>query len=135
MGETVSLSTVDVHTAFATATTALGLPGAVAVAVVRQALLSVGISVGVGGALRNTKPAHLGRFTSGLAGAYVGQALPAVALMYASDIVDPALVSLALGTLLHTLNEVTFCFLALAGVVCLNSGAGARRPPARRSSG
>jgi hypothetical protein len=119
-GETVSLSTIDVQVAFTVANSSLGLPGTITVAMIRQALPSVCVGISVGWALRHTTPTQQGRFAAGLATAYVAQALLAVIVMFAGDLVDPALVSLALGSVLHILNEVTFSFLTLAGVVYLH---------------
>ncbi len=121
VGETVSLSTIDVQVAFAVADSVFGLPGAVIVALVRQALLSLSFGVSVGWGLRDTPPSDIGRFAAGLATTFIAQALPSAAVLFIGGTVGPALVALALGAILHILNEVTFCFLALAGAVFARS--------------
>jgi hypothetical protein len=121
VGETVSLSTIDVHVAFTLANSNLGLPGAIATAIVRQALPSLCVGISVGWALHYVEPAQQGRFAAGLAGSYMAQGFPAAAVMFAGHLFDPAVTSLALGSVLHILNEVTFSFLTLAGVLYVRS--------------
>jgi hypothetical protein len=140
-GETVSLSTIDVQVVFAVADGVFGLPGAVIVALVRQALLSLSLCVSVGWGLRDIPPSDVGQFAAGLAATFIAQAFPSAVVLLGGSMGDPAIISLALGAVLRVLNEVTFCFLALAGAVFVGSSLLAHRqrmtadPPAAQARG
>ena len=117
VGETVSLSTIDVTQAFMLAESSVGLPGAVLVTIARQALLSVGVCLSLASTLCSIPAADLGRFAAGFASTCVAQSFPALVVLFMKNDTEPAWLSLALGTLVHLVNEVTFCFLTLAAGV------------------
>jgi hypothetical protein len=125
LGETASLSTLDVRLAFRVATGPLGLPGAVITVLLIQAL-PVLILLGLGPALARAQPDRIGRFAAGLAVALTAQGACAVT--------GP----LALGLLVRLVGETTFWFLGSAAAVALGRlrewerAARARSPAASR---
>jgi hypothetical protein len=100
MGETVSLSTLDVRLAFRVVDGPLGLAGAVAIVLLLQALPCLAL---IAGSSRKEDP-----FVQGMAAALAGQAMAGgIALSFASG-------PLALGLLVRLVGEVSFLFLAQA---------------------
>jgi hypothetical protein len=103
LGETASLSTLDVRLAFRMTDGPSGLPGAVAVVILLQALPTLALLLGLG-------RSDSGAFVSGLALAVSGQAAAAgLALAFAPG--DPATGALATGLLVRLVGETTFLFL------------------------
>jgi len=131
LGETASLSTLDVRLAFALADGPLGLPGAVAAAALRQALPALAVVFGLAAAFARSPQA--GAFAAGLAAVLAGQAV-AAALVLAGSAGYPAAGSLSLGLLVRLVGETNALFLgaALAAAVpaLVRRGAGRPAPPA-----
>lgn len=121
LGETASLSTLDVRLAFRVAAGPLGLPGAVATVLFTQALPAVTLLLGMAPALARSHPDAAGRFAGGLALALSAQAALAGAVL-------PVQGPLALGLLVRLIGETTFLFLGSAAVLALG---GVRTRPAR----
>jgi hypothetical protein len=130
LGETASLSTLDVRLAFRVATGPLGLPGAVITVLLIQALPVLVLLLGLGPALSRAHPDSTGRFAAGLALALTAQG---AALSFTSGAG-----SLALGLLVRLLGETTFWFLGSAAAVAASRlrerkrAAQARSPAANR---
>jgi hypothetical protein len=126
LGETASLSTLDVRLAFRVASGPLGLPGAVITVLLIQALPVLILLLGLGPALARAHPDWMGRFAVGLAVALTAQGACAVT--------GP----LALGLLVRLAGETTFWFLGSAAAVALGRlrewerAARARSPAASR---
>ncbi|HSF43236.1 MAG TPA: alkaline phosphatase family protein [Thermoanaerobaculia bacterium] len=121
LGETASLSTLDVQFAFRLADGPSGLAGAVAIVILLQALPTLALLLGLGGS-------DSGAFVSGLALAVSGQAAAAgIALAFAPA--DLTTGSLATGLLVRLVGETTFLFLGSAGIA-LKPRSGRSRLPA-----
>lgn len=102
LGETASLSTLDVRLAFRLADGPSGLAGAVVAVILLQALPTLALLLGAG-------RSGSGAFVSGLALAVSGQAAAAgLALAFAP------VGSLATGLLVRLVGETTFLFLGMA---------------------
>lgn len=102
LGETASLSTLDVRLAFRLADGPSGLAGAVATVILLQALPSLALLLGAG-------RSGSGAFVAGLALAVAGQAAAAgLALAFAP------VGSLATGLLVRLVGETAFLFLGMA---------------------
>ncbi|HSK79517.1 MAG TPA: alkaline phosphatase family protein [Thermoanaerobaculia bacterium] len=119
LGETASLSTLDVRLAFRLADGLSGLAGAVAIVILLQALPTLALLFGVG------RP-DSGAFVSGLALAVSGQAA-AVGIALAFAPADLTTGSLATGLLVRLVGETTFLFLgsllfAFSGTITPRSG-------------
>lgn len=108
LGETASLSTLDVRLAFRMAEGPAGLPGAVATVLLLQALPALALLLGTGGS-------GSGAFPAGLALALAGQ-VAAAGLALAFFPGEPAVGSLATGLLVRLVGETTFLFLGSAAV-------------------
>ncbi|HSG38499.1 MAG TPA: alkaline phosphatase family protein [Thermoanaerobaculia bacterium] len=108
LGETASLSTLDVRFAFRLADGPLGLPGAVTAVVLLQALPTLALLAALAPVLARAAPGVTGSFAAGAALALTGQA-GASALALA---LFPG--PLAVGLLVRLIGEVTFLFLGLA---------------------
>jgi hypothetical protein len=115
LGETASLSTLDTRAAFRTAAGPLGIPGAVVVVLVLQALPALAVLAGIAPGLHRPRT---GPFAAGLALSLTGQG-GAAALAIALRPEDPALGSLATGLLARLLGETAFLFLGWAAVSLL----------------
>lgn len=121
LGETASLSTLDVRLAFRLADGPSGLAGAVAVVILLQALPTLALLLGLG-------RSGSGDFVSGLALAVSGQAAAAgLALAFAPA--DLTAGSLATGLLVRLVGETAFLFLGSAAVA-LKPRSGRSRIPA-----
>ena len=108
LGETASLSTLDVRLAFRMADGPPGLPGAVAAVILFQALPTLALLAGLG-------RSGSGTFLAGLALALSGQAAAAgLALAFAPG--GPVLGSLATGLLVRLVGETSFLFLGSAAL-------------------
>jgi hypothetical protein len=118
LGETVSLSTLDVRVAFKLMEEAGGLPAAVIAILSRHAVLTWGVLLGLAPAFPQARPMVTGCFASGLAVAWAAQALVAGAVLALSG-PDLVLGSLALGTLARVFTELTSGFLGCAFVCWL----------------
>jgi hypothetical protein len=127
LGETVSLSTLDVRTAFALVAEPWGLPAAVGVVILRHALPSLGLMLGLGPALASAPAAAVGTFAASLAAALTAQALLAAALLAVRG-TDPVVGSLALGASVHVACELLYAFGGTALALWLSG-----RPPKARS--
>ena len=115
LGETASLSTLDVRAAFRTAAGPLGLPGAVVAVLAIQALPAVAVLLGM--ASSRPRP-RAGAFAAGLALSLAGQG-GAAALAIALRPGDAVLGSLATGLLARLAGETAFLFLGLTAVSLL----------------
>jgi hypothetical protein len=115
LGETVSLSTLDVRLAFRLVDGPLGLPGAVTAAALQPALPFLAFLLGLflSGCLFREHPAQAGGFGVGMAAALAGQAAAAaVAFAMAGGMGTGAAV--ALGLLVRLAGEVNDLFLGSA---------------------
>jgi hypothetical protein len=117
LGGTASLSRLDLRLAFRAATGPAGLPGAVAVALLLQALPILLVILLAGPALARTHPHRIGGLAAGLALALLGQGAVA-ALAIAFSTWGP----LAVGLLVRLIGETTFLFLGGALVVFAAKG-------------
>lgn len=109
LGETVSLSTIDVRTAFALLDAPWGLPAAVGMVILRHALPTLGLVLGLAPALAHAPSASTGFFAASLAAALTAQALLAAAMLAVRG-TDPVLGSLALGAYVHVASELLYAF-------------------------
>jgi hypothetical protein len=132
LGETVSLSTIDVRAAVLVVDLPLGLLPAVLLVMLRHAAATLALLGGLAPSLRRVSIQGLGRLAAGAAAVCVGQALAAgAALALAAG--DVALGSLALGSLVRLVTEVTALFLgAAAAVAAAGWRAGQNQPGTRR---
>lgn len=125
LGETASLSTLDVRLAFRMADGPSGLSGAVTIVILLQALPALSLLAGIG------RPGS-GAFPAGLALALSGQAAATgLALAFAPG--EPAVGSLATGLLVRLVGETTYLFLgsaALCAVTEIRRRSGRSRLPA-----
>lgn len=125
LGETASLSTLDVRLAFQVVDGPLGLPGAVGVVVLLQALPPLAVALGASRHLGRAAPEETGAFAAGVCLTFAGQAGAAsLALAYWWDTTGSAL---AVGLLVRLVGEVSFLFLGLALAVRLGRAQAARR--------
>jgi hypothetical protein len=132
MGETASLSTLDVDLAFRLAAGPWGLTGAMAVTVLAQALPVLAVLAGFTPALVRSGDGTIASFSAGMALAVMGQ-LVAAGLTLALRPGDQAAGSVAVGLLVRLCGELTFLFLGSAVAVWLGRvrrRAGRPRPPA-----
>ncbi|HYO16279.1 MAG TPA: alkaline phosphatase family protein [Thermoanaerobaculia bacterium] len=127
LGETASLSTLDVRFAFRIADGPLGLPGAVLAVLLPQALPTLALLLGLAPALARSHPGRTGEFAAGMALAVLGQGL-AVGLSLTGFPFLGGRGSDAVGLLVRLVGEVTFLFLGSAAAVAF----GRIRPPAAR---
>jgi hypothetical protein len=121
LGETVSLSTLDVRAAFQLVDGPLGLAGAVTAAALRQALPSLSLLLGLAPSLRRCPPETCGAFAAGLAAALAGQAAAGSLLLGESP-------AHSLGLLVRLIGETSFLFLGSALVLGLRRRGGPPRP-------
>jgi hypothetical protein len=135
LGETASLSTLDVRFAFRIASGPFGLPGAVMAVVLSQGLPTFTFLLGLAPALTRSHPYRTGEFAAGMALTVLGQ-VAAVGLSFLGfpffGRPGPASVSL----LVRLIGEVTFLFLGSAAAVWLGRAtrrAGRPRPLAATS--
>jgi hypothetical protein len=120
LGETASLSTLDVRAAFDLVEGPLGLAGAACAALLRQTFPYLAVLLGLLARLPRDTAASL---AAGLGATLAGQA--AVAVLLLGPGVDQPLASLGLGLLVRLLGESTALFLGGAGL--LAAGALTRR--------
>jgi hypothetical protein len=128
LGETASLSTLDVRLAFRLADGPLGLPGAVMAAALVQALPALALLAGLSPALARSSPEARAELAKGMGLALLGQAT-AAALAMATDV--PMAGPLGLGLLCRLFGETAFLFLGSAAAVALQRlrpGGGRLRP-------
>ncbi|HEX6899671.1 MAG TPA: alkaline phosphatase family protein [Thermoanaerobaculia bacterium] len=133
LGETASLSTLDVRFAFRLADGPLGLPGAVAAVLLLQALPTLALLAGLAPALPRLAPETTGAFAAGAALVIAGQAAAAALALTLLPGDDAVAGSLAVGLLVRLIGEVSFLFLGLAAAAALafrRGAAPARRPAA-----
>jgi hypothetical protein len=122
LGESVSLSTIDVRAAVLAVDLPLGLALAILVVMLRHAATTLALLGGLSPSLRSVPPERLGGLVAGAAAVCLGEALAAgAALNWSAGSVTVG--SLALGSLVRVVAEVTSLFLGAAAVVA----AGARR--------
>jgi hypothetical protein len=124
LGETASLSTLDVRVAVTLMEGSGGLPVAVVAVMARHSMLTWGVLLGLAPAFSRARPMFTGCFVSGLGVLLVAQALTAgiVLALAGTDIVFG---SLALGTLVKLFLELTSVFLGCAFVCWLGCKRGA----------
>jgi hypothetical protein len=108
LGETASLSTLDVRTAFHLVDGPLGLTGAVLAALLRQSLPFLALLLG----LLARPPRDPGGLAAGLGAVLAGQA--AVGILFLQPETEPAGASIALGLLVRLVGEATALFLGSA---------------------
>ncbi|MDX1656130.1 MAG: alkaline phosphatase family protein, partial [Candidatus Competibacteraceae bacterium] len=112
LGETVSLSTLDVSRAFTVVDGPLGLPGAVAVTVLGLALPGLALAAGIAPALALATPKRAGALLAGL-GAGLGGMGIVMALVLGLDWNHTA-TALGLGGLLRVVAVAVYLFPGLA---------------------
>jgi len=117
LGETASLSTLDVRLAFRFAAGPLGLPAAVLTVLLTQALPTLALLLGLGAIPARSHPSRTGSFAAGLALTLTAQAACAAAAIS----LDPGMGSLATGLLVRLAGETTFWFLGSTAAVALAS--------------
>jgi Type I phosphodiesterase / nucleotide pyrophosphatase len=132
LGETTSLSTLDVRFAFRLADGPLGLPGAVAAVLLLQALPTLALLAGLAPALARSAPETTGAFAAGAALAITGQAGAAALVLTLLPGDDAVAGSLAVGLLVRLIGEVSFLFLGLAAAAALAARLRRGAAPARR---
>ena len=112
LGNTASLSTIDVRIAYAVGEGPLGIPGAaIAVFLVQAAPVLSGV-VGIAPAWSRLSAPAAGRLAASLAAVLSGQALFSALLLSSSP--DHAWCALGLGLMLRTLAELSYFFLGAA---------------------
>ncbi|QEH37275.1 Type I phosphodiesterase / nucleotide pyrophosphatase [Aquisphaera giovannonii] len=114
-GQTPSLSTVDVRSAFGLVEIRGGLALAVVAVAAAQALPAVGLLLGLRVAVGRLSPDSLTDFAAGLAAALAGQAAAGALLLDATP--GQPVDALALGLLIRVLAEGLYLFLGLAALV------------------
>ena len=110
LGGTASLSRLDLRLAFRAATGPAGLPGAVAVVLLLQALPILLVILLAGPALARAHPQRIGGLAAGLAMVLLGQGAVAALAIAAWG-------ALAVGLLVRLAGETTFLFLGGALVI------------------
>jgi hypothetical protein len=118
-GETVSLSTIDVHLAFDRVDGWFGLPGAVAVVVLRHSLPAVALLVGALPVLGTAPSSTTRRLLSASGATILGEAVIASGC-FAVSAESAAAGSLAVGALVRVLSEANFVFLGAALLLALS---------------
>jgi hypothetical protein len=120
LGETASLSTLDVRLAFRLVDGPLGLPGAVTAAALQPALPFLAFLAGffLSGTLSRRHPSQAGGFGAGMAAALAGQAA-AAAVAFAAAGGAGAGAAVALGLLVRLAGEVNGLFLGSAAALGL----------------
>jgi hypothetical protein len=117
LGGTASLSRLDLRLAFRAATGPTGLPGAVTVVLLLQALPILLVMLLAGPALARSHPQRIGDLAAGLAMVLLGQgAVAALAIAFSTW------GALAVGLLARLVGETTFLFLGGALVVWAAKG-------------
>lgn len=112
-GETVSLSTIDLHLAFDRVDGWFGLPGAIVVVVLRHSLPTIALLLGAVPSVATGSPQSVAQLMAGAGATLLGQAVVASAclLLGAESTVAG---SLATGALVRVLCETNFLFLSAA---------------------
>jgi hypothetical protein len=118
LGETVSLSSIDVRWAFPFVDGVAGLSGAVGLVLLRHGAVAAACVAGALWVLRRKPWGRVGAFAAGLGGCMAGQAL-AGGLLLAVAGPDVDAQALALGLAVRVLMEVTSLFMAGAAVAWL----------------
>ncbi|HJX26315.1 MAG TPA: hypothetical protein VJ885_00260, partial [Thermoanaerobaculia bacterium] len=127
LGETLSLSTLDVREAFRLVDGPFGLPGAAAAALLRQALPFLAVLLGL--LARPPAEEDARGLVAAIGATLTGQAV--VAALILSPEMDPIGASLGLGLLVRLIGEATALFLggaALLGWRLLRRPGGRPRP-------
>jgi hypothetical protein len=133
LGETVSLSTIDVRAAVRVVDFPFGPGLAVLVVVLRHAVTTLALLAGLAPGLRRVPPECLGALVAGAAAVCVGQTLATGAAL-ALSAGSVTLGSLALGSLVRGIAEVTALFLGAAVVMAVSGGRPVRTSRARDGS-
>lgn len=129
LGETASLSTLDVRDAFRLVDGPFGLAGAAAATLLRQSLPFLGVLSGLFGLVGRPAGGSIAGLAASLGGVLAGQA--AVAALLLRPETDPIGASLALGLLARLVGETTWLFLGSAlffGISEIRRPGGRSRP-------
>ena len=126
VGESVSLSTIDVHLAFDIVDGPFGVAGAAAVVMARHAFPLLPFLCGLGLRwFRTTSVPMTARFWASTAAVCVGEASYALLAMHVSS--STAGIALALGLLVRVAGDVAVLFLGGSLLTLLGNGVGRRR--------
>jgi hypothetical protein len=128
LGETVSLSTLDVRAAFAFVYQPWGLPIAVMIVILRHALPTLGFVLGFALALAHVTSASLARVVVSLAAAMTAQAFLAAGVLAVRG-TDPIFGALALGAYLRLASELSYAFCSMALVIWISVRTAHRSTP------
>jgi hypothetical protein len=131
LGETVSLSTIDVRAAVRVIDLPFGPGLAVLVVVLRHAATTLALLAGLAPGLRAVPPECLGALVAGAAAVCVGQTLATGAAL-ALSAGSVTLGSLALGSLVRGVAEVTALFLGAAAAVAVSAWPARQNQPGTR---